>query len=115
MTTKKEIYNAGERRGYDLANWQELPKIGEVVVPGDIDWCGTIESVADAKEVFLQRCYMAEESSRQFSPFEFVAKELNDLAETKPYDPWDVFEEGICGGIRASWQERKKHYKGSEK
>ena len=43
-----------------------------------------------------------EDNDRQVSPFDFTAKELNDLQDTKPYDVWYVFEEGVSKGIEAS-------------
>jgi hypothetical protein len=37
----------------------------------------------------------AEQNSRQFSSWEFIAEDLNELQATKPYDVWEVYDEGI--------------------
>ena len=111
MATKREIFEDGVTRGYNIASWQDLPEIG-AEMPKHIDWqgIGTISNIDDAHEAFLMICNEAEGNDRQFTPFEFMAKELNELVEKKPYDPWDVFEEGINKGFEKNWRERKDHY-----
>lgn len=54
-------------------------------------------------EKYLEICYEVEENSRQFSPFEFTAKELNDLEETEDFEVWEAFELGIQDGIEEAW------------
>ena len=107
MTTKQDIRNEGFRRGFNVASWTDLPTIGDRI-PKDVDWVGyeevTEENQGDVWELFA---FEAESNGRQFSPFEQTAAELNELAESKPYDVWQVYEDGIAAGIRAYW---RKHY-----
>lgn len=110
--TKKEIYREGFRRGYNIASWQDLPEIGTEIKPFQVsNFIGTIETMSDAEEVFFCLAGEAESNDREYSPFEFTAKELNDLEETKPYDVWEVYENGISAGMIKNWKERKGYYK----
>jgi len=78
---------------------------------------------------FLVICWEAEQNGRQYSPFEFVARELNNLQNgmhqwhfaytpeivpypengkalpAKDYDVWEVYEEGIYRGFLAELAE----------
>lgn len=111
MTTKKEICEAGYDRGFNIASWNDLPEIGVEVPAFTLDnFIGIIEDINDAEEVFREICYEAESNNRQFSPFEFECKELNDLDEKKPYDVWEVYKDGIQRGIFANWKSRKDYY-----
>jgi len=111
MTTKREIERAGYERGQAVASWVDLPEIGEPI-DWSVDWWGlgetvTRENVADYYEML---CDAAEKNGRQFSPFEMTANELNKLQEVKPYDVWQVYEDGIQRGFRAEWRARKHYY-----
>jgi hypothetical protein len=94
MATKKEIYSMGYNRGYGIASCRESK---------DSEFDGL--DYNEARDKFMQDCYEAEDNSRQFSPFEFTARELNDLIDTKPYDPWWVFDDGIYAGMDKGWRE----------
>lgn len=107
--TKKDIYNAGFMRGYNCASWQDMPELGKTYWT-ESDGRIEVETKADAEAVFMDACSQAEAGSRDYSPFEFTAKDLNELAETKPYDVWQVFEEGIYKGFVKSWKGRSKRY-----
>jgi len=113
MTTKKEIYEMGKTRGRNLASWTDLPEIGSR--PNQMiayETCiSEIEDIHDAHDIFVALTWQAEQMNRDYSPFEFIAHDLNKMVETKPYDPWEVFEEGIRVGIKKEWKERKGHYK----
>ena len=112
QTDKSRIYQEGLHHGYCVASWNDLPEIGSSVDKA-IDWFGidTIETVSDAADYFMMVCSIAEDYSRQYSPFEFTAKELNELQESKDYDVWQVFEDGIQDGFLKNWKERKSYYK----
>ncbi len=58
-----------------------------------------------AQDVYYNICSEAEDNSRQYSPFEFTAKELNELEEVKDYDVWEIFEEGICMKFDSYWED----------
>ena len=101
MTTKQEIRNMGFDRGRNIASWVDLPEIGQVI-PKDIDWVGYCDvSKENQYDVWVMYCNESESLDRQNSPFEFTAHDLNEIADSKPYDPWDVFESGIAAGISA--------------
>lgn len=107
MTTKQAIRSRGYQRGWNVASWCDLPEIG-MEIPKHIDWVGYDTVDADNRRDVWEMYYNESESNdRQFSPFEFTAHELNELAETKPYDPWQIFEDGLRAGIAAYW---RKHY-----
>ena len=111
--TRQDIYDDGFNRGYDTASWVDLPEIGTKVKPFQVEaFVGTIENISDAEDVFVSIAHEAEGNSRQFSPFEFTAGELNELEqdESIDYDPWEAFDEGIHDGILENWTERSKDY-----
>lgn len=112
MATKKDIKEMGIDRGYGIASWIELPEVGQKVNK-DIDWLGLgdkIETAEAAQEYFFLLAHESESNSRQYSPFEFTAQELNDMEDKKPYDVWSVFEDGINLGVARNWKERSKGY-----
>lgn len=101
MTTKQEIYNWGKShaQGIPENNWTDAI---EKAVSKGYTWEDDYDRI---EEIYSEFCYDAEENSRQYSPFEFLAEELNELAETKPYDPWEVFDDAITKYIAQYWQE----------
>ena len=104
MTTRRQIRDLGYTRGWNVASWCDLPEIGSHI-PKHVDWVGYDTVDADnLRDVWEMLCSESESNDRQFSPFEFTAYELNELQETKPYDPWEVFEDGLRAGIAAYWR-----------
>ncbi len=108
---KVEVYDEGFERGYRVASWVDLPEAG-AEIPKHLDWIGLdrVESVSDAEEYFLSLCSESESNDRQYSPFEFTAKDLNDLEETASFEVWEAYDEGIHEGFKKSWEERSKDY-----
>ena len=105
--TTKDAYERGFERGFNCASWQDLPEIGWKI-PRHIDYVGY--SVVDEEnqgDVWEMMCFESESGARDFSPFEFTAHDLNEIADSKPYDVWEVFDNGITAGIRSYW---RKHY-----
>jgi hypothetical protein len=115
--TRQEIFEKGFDRGFSIASWMELPRIGDNV-PKELDWIGIekVESVSDAGEVFIMYCQASEDNGRSYSPFEFTAKELNNLqeeldeSEGEWFDVWEVYEDGIEQGFLENWQQRSKDF-----
>ena len=104
QTHKSMIYQAGYDRGQAVASWINTPEIGvEYWTESEGRIVATRENAAD---VWFSCCYDAESNGRQYTPFEFTAKELNDLQEEKKYDVWDTFEAGIEAGFIAEWKTR---------
>ncbi len=107
--TKKDIFDSGFQRGVNVALWCEIPDIGEEI---KIDGEGIIDVTKDNLfDTCMSLCFESEANDRQYSPFEFTAKELNDIEEKKPYDVWNVFETGIYKGFK---QELTKRLKGGK-
>lgn len=104
---KREAYNQGRDRGWNVASWVDMPEIGSEV-PKHLDWIGigAVEDVADQIDAWEVYCYESESNDRQFSPFEFTAKEINESRWPDEY--WTAFDDGIRAGIHAY---RRKHYK----
>jgi len=104
---KREIRDMGYERGWNIASWQEMPAIG-TNIRNDLDWVGY--SVVDADnqiDVWLMLCGEAESHGRDFSPWEQTAHALNEVAESKPYDVWQVYDDAIYAGFKAY---RRKHF-----
>lgn len=112
--SQKEVAEMGRERGYAFGDGAELPEIGERIAR-HIDWVGygtvTPENFADVLTMFAAHC---ENEDRSFTPFEFTARDLNNLtAELEDaaargdtidgweelLEPWDVFDCAIAVGI----------------
>ena len=105
MKTIQEINQAGIESGADLASWIELPETGQTL-PRHIDWfgIGEISTDQDRQEAFLMLCHDAEQSQREFSPFEFTAKEFNSHED--PEEAWAAYETGLQLGFERNYSER---------
>ena len=84
--TRREIFDMGRARGHEI---------------------GSLCAERGNHDHFIMECAEAEGQDRQYSPFDFTAKELNDLCNRKPYDVWTVFEDGINRGFEDVWKERQ--------
>ena len=93
MTNLENVKDAGRTRGHTIATYQEVRKIGSAY-DGDI-----IETEDDQREAFIKDALEAETVDRDYTPFESVARELNDSVD--PDEAWDSYEEGIMEGVKA--------------
>lgn len=96
---KKDVYQKGYWTGYDIAkeNINELNPESFCKQELD-DFAG---SMAEHES----------ETYRQYSPFEFFAKDLNDSHD--PDGMWDAYDEGVWAGIQRLVREfRHEHRKG---
>ena len=59
------------------------------------------------KEEFFDMAFESEDNSRQFSPFEFFAHDVNDSGD-RPDGLWEAYDEGVTAGIKKAWKERGK-------
>ncbi len=67
---------------------------------------GIVEAMEDLPadyDLALDELYASEENSRQYSPFEFTAYELN--AGKYPDELWATFEEGITEAFEDALEE----------
>jgi hypothetical protein len=94
MLNKKSIYAMGFHHGYSIA----INSVFEEAEFKDLDYDA-------ARDKYMQECGDAEENSREFTPFEFTARDLNDLIDVKPYDPWEVYDDAIYAGFTKGWRE----------
>lgn len=104
--TQRDAYNLGKQEGECIASWQELPEPGQSI-PKELDWFGYDKvNRHNALEVFLLYCSEAEENARQYSPFEFTAKEFND--SRNPDEVWAKYEAGLQRGFVMNYRKRTK-------
>ena len=100
---KREIISAGFVRGYNVAQNIELVDIG--------DYCDR-EKVTSANwlEVHTNIAWECESNNRQFSPFEFLAYDINATDDNPrvKFDPWYEFDEAIRRGIAKALKQRWK-------
>jgi len=101
----EDAYLRGFDRGYTCASYQDLPEIGEEIDEIDCD-VSLVESDDDRADVLSHRAYEGESNNRQYTPFEFTAKEFNDTGERYAEALWSAFDEGIGDGIAANIKER---------
>jgi hypothetical protein len=95
-----------------IASYQDLPSIGDKVPKHIYNACiETVNDNTDREDLFYLLCYDAEEMNREYSPFEFTAQALNETQESKSYDVWLVFDDGIAAGIKKNYKERIKALK----
>lgn len=107
---KRQAYNMGKERGYNIASWVELPELGQNI-DKSIDWIGLGETVTkdNAGDYFEILCQESESMGRDYSPFEITASEFNSCFNSESL--WGEFDRGISKGIADNWRERKDYYK----
>lgn len=94
----ERAYRLGWNQGHGIA-CHNVPSIGDAI-DRSIDWIGlgktvTPDNIAEYHEAL---CFAAESISREYSPFEFIAHELNELEDSD--DLWCAFESGVADSIR---------------
>jgi len=104
MTTKQEIKEWGYNHAQGIPE-NNFTEPFEHCIEQGFKWDDDQDSIQSAA---FDEFYDAESNSRQFSPFEFTAKALNDMEDDKPYDVWAVFEEGIDKYFREWWKTEAK-------
>jgi hypothetical protein len=105
---KKEIMAAGFERGYNVAKNIEVFDIGDIV-DGYILGNGNriMVTVDNWMDIHINLSGIAEDNGRSYSPFEFLAHELNEISCHKSYDVWGVFEEYVFKGELKALKERR--------
>lgn len=91
--------------GYDHAHGiacHNVPRIGEEYWTDDMGRV-TPQTVEEARELHASLCYAAESHSRCYSPWEFTAKEINDLDEERGEGAseaaWEAYDAGVALAI----------------
>jgi hypothetical protein len=115
---KREIIAEGLQRGYSIAKNIDLVDIGDY---GDGQFLDEREKVRITSQNWLEFhtniAYECESQDRQFSPFEFLANDIN-ATEDNPrlkFEPWREFEKAIERGINRALRERWKSISWSKK
>lgn len=104
-TSLASAYEEGFDRGDSVASWIDLPEIGQTLDRSiDLFGVGTIEDENDVAEAFSALAGEAEANSRQYSPFEFTAHELNEREDSE--EAWEAFDAGIAAGIAHNFAKR---------
>lgn len=108
---KRKIIAEGLNRGYNVAKNIDLIDIGDYC-DGEVLQTGKRERVTSDNwfEVHTNIAYECESNDRQFSPFEFLANDIN-TTEDNPrvkFEPWHEFDKAIGRGIHKALKERWK-------
>lgn len=108
---KREIIAEGLNRGYSIAKNIDLIDIGDYC-DGEVLQTGKREKITTDNwfEAHTNIAYECESNDRQFSPFEFLANNIN-ATEDNPrvkFEPWFEFDEAISRGIAKALKERWK-------
>lgn len=101
-TTPAEIvaYQTGWRSGHGIA-CHNVPQVGETYL---LDSSGRVTADADnVREIHRDICHEVEMNNRDFSPFEFIAKEFNESED--PDNVWAAYEDGVADAIYADMKE----------
>jgi hypothetical protein len=108
---KREIIAEGLARGYSIAKSIDLVDIGDY---GDGQYLNERNRVKITSDNWLEfhtnYAYECESNDRQFSPFEYLAHDIN-TTEDNPrikFEPWQEFDEAIGRGINRALRERWK-------
>ena len=87
--TDNEYFQAG------FAHAQDIPRYNLDMLEDGMD-------EDQAREEAFSAWHEAEDNSRQFSPFEFTAKAINDTED--PDANWEAFDEGIAAAFEHAWK-----------
>jgi hypothetical protein len=105
--SSSEILTVAYRLGWNTAHGiacHNVPTLGEEVRS---DSLGRITIDADnVRDAHQEACFLAELNGRDFSPFEFIARDFNELGEGSDDAPsadeaWEAYEQGVCDSIMA--------------
>lgn len=109
----RDAFKEGYEHGWSLASWNAQEIQFGATLPRHVDWVGvgTIDSVESWLEAFDCIIGAADESARCYSPFEFIAHDINErdsvYGECAAESGWDAFERGMRKGAN---EYRRKYY-----
>jgi hypothetical protein len=99
--TKKEAYKAGYEIGFDIAEAQAPELIEEL---GGFPQRPSLATTQElAREIAGFAAQHENEIYRQYSPFEFFAREINESSD--PDGLWEAYEEGVHKGAMTAAKE----------
>lgn len=91
----KEAYQIGYDRVRFIA-CHNVPSLGETYRSESLG--KVICTLDNVKEIHESFCFESEMSSRDFSPFEFIAYDFNSEEEDSE-ELWEAYEKGVADGI----------------
>jgi hypothetical protein len=94
--TLDELFDAGKRRGVNIASWVDMPAAGDTI---RTECSGRVEviDVASLTEAMCDIAYQNESANRSYSPFEYIAHAINEREDSE--DAWTKYGEGIDAGF----------------
>ena len=106
---KHQIISEGFNRGYSIAKSIDLVDIGHYGDGQYLDERGKVKITSDNwLEFHTNYAYKCEDSDRQFSPFEYLAKDINNYEYKYNREGWIEFDKAIGRGIIKALKERWK-------
>jgi hypothetical protein len=95
----QEYYAIGHRNGHGIA-CHNVPRVGDKIDRTADYWgLGPNVTLDNAKDYHQALCYAAEANARDYSPFEFTAKELNGETLLPAETAWDAYDSGVADAI----------------
>jgi hypothetical protein len=92
---QRSAFEAGYSHAHGIA-CHCVPRIGATVLLED----GPTEVTEDnVMEVHEYLSLETEEHGRQFTPWEFTARDISDLDETEQAEAWEAYDEGVTAAI----------------
>lgn len=94
----ERAYRLGWNHGHGIA-CHNVPSIGDSI-DRSVDWIGLGKTVTEENIVEYHGllCHAVADSSREYSPFEFIAHEFNESDDSESL--WEAFESGVSDSIR---------------
>lgn len=95
----ERYYHMGYRHATGVAQYN-VPTIGDRIDRSVDDvGLGPVVTAENVKEYHQLLCYAAEQHSREYSPFEFAAHEMNNDEMLGAELAWDAFDSGVAERI----------------
>jgi len=94
---EREAFAAGYDHAHGIA-CHNVPRIGEEYWT-ESDGRVTPETAEEAAELHASLCYEAEMNARCYSPWEYTAKEINDLDDFEAESAWQAYDAGVALAI----------------
>ena len=100
-TTAAEAIDLTQAREAGFAFAQDIPVYNTDMLSDGMD-------EQEAHDAAFEAWSEAESNKRDFSPFEFTAKALNDASNSE--EAWEAFDAGISDAFEAGWKQMLRRY-----
>jgi hypothetical protein len=95
--SERDAFEAGYNHAHGIA-CHNVPRVGDMVHAETLS-CERVQDVDHARELHETLCFEAELNARFFSPWEFVAHEINSLDEFEAESAWEAYDAGVASAI----------------